>query len=175
MVKDLTICFEPKVNTESNFGEFSGDDSNEFFVTDSSITILVSIVDHLINFSWGESFSNRVTNSFEVFWAEGVGSFGIKNFIKLLKRLLRGLFILSEDGKESAEVEFFSISVGLDDSDDICGLAFHIEGSDCVNDFLHGDLSAVVVVEEIEHFLELGDSLNVHGLVGVFCWIESLN
>ena len=142
------------MNIESNLGEFSGDDSNKFFITDSSIAIFVGIVNHLVNFSRGESFPNGITNSFKVFGAKGIGSLRVKDFIKLLKRLLRRSFVLTEDGKESGEVKFLSISVGLDDGDNVGSLAFHVEGSDGVNNFLHGDLSTVVIVEQIEHFFK---------------------
>ena len=69
------------VYRRSNFGEFSGDNSNKFFVADSSISILIGIINHLINFGWGESFSNGVTDSLKVFRAEAVCSLGIKYFV----------------------------------------------------------------------------------------------
>ena len=82
---------------------------------------------------------------------------------------------MSKDRQEGAEVKFFSIGVGLNDGNDICGLAFHVKSSDGIDDFFHRDLSAVVVVEQIEDFFELLNSLDVHALVGVFSGVESLH
>ena len=159
----------------SDFGEIPGDNCDKFFVADSSIAVLVGIVDHLVDLSGGEPFSDGVADSLEVFRAEGVGALGVEDLIKLLEGLLGGGLTLTEDGEEGGEVEFLSIGVGLHDGDDVGSLALHVEGADGVQDFFHGDLAAVVVVEQIEDFLEFVDGLGVHALVGVFGSVETLS
>lgn len=63
---------------------------------------------------------------------------------------------------------------GIDDVDNLSGLLFHTECSDGVDQFLGGDVSTAVIVEDIEAFLELGDCINGEVFVGVGFWVESL-
>ena len=69
----------------SDFGECSGHHGYEFFIADSSITILVGVVDHLINFGRAEAFSDLVADSFEIFRSKAVGSLRIKHVIEFFK------------------------------------------------------------------------------------------
>ena len=158
----------------SDFGEIPGDNCDKFFVADSSIAVLVGIVDHLVDFSGGEPFSNGVAHSLEVFRTEGVGALGVEDLIELLEGLLRRGLILAEDGEEGAEVELLSIGVGLHNGDDVGSLALHVQGTDGVQDFLHRDLAAVVVVEQVEDFLQFVHGLSIHALVGVLGSVKTL-
>ena len=69
----------------SNFWILPGDGGNEFFKVNSSISVLISIINHLINLLRSESLSNHFANLFEIFRSKAVSSIGIKNFIDLLK------------------------------------------------------------------------------------------
>ena len=138
----------------SYFGEFSGHDRNEFFVVDSSITIFIGIVDHLINLSSWEGLANAWGDFLEVFWAEAAGSVGVKGFVEGLERGF-GIAIStkSEDLKEEGEIDLLGTSCVLDNGEDLLGLCFESEGSDCGGEFLGRDVSTVIVVEDVEAFL----------------------
>ena len=159
--------------SSSDLGERSSDDCTEFFVVDQSVAILVGIVNHLVDLSRREALTNCVTDSLEIFRAEGLGSIA-EHVEHLLEGLFAGFFLLAEDGKESTEVKFFGVGISLHNANNVGCLALHIQGTDGVNDFFHGNLSAVVIVEQIEHLLELGDSLDGHVLVDVFVCIKAL-
>jgi len=52
-------------------------------------------------------------------------------------------------------------------------LRFKVEGLDGVDKFLDRDLSAAIIVKDIEDFFEFGDSLGSQSLLCVFVCVES--
>lgn len=54
----------------SNFGVDLGDNAYEFFEANNSVSILIGIVDHLINLGGWEVFSNTGSNLFKGFGSD---------------------------------------------------------------------------------------------------------
>jgi hypothetical protein len=159
----------------SDFGVVLGDDVNEFFVVDSSISVLVGIVDHLVDFSGWEVLTDWGGNLLEFFGAESSLFVDVEIFEELSQRGLWGsVSTESEDVEESCEVHIVSVRAGVDNAQNLGGLAFDAEGSDGVDEFLGWDVSRSVVVEDVETFLQLGNGISVKVLGSVFAGVKSL-
>lgn len=85
------------------------------------------------------------------------------------------VFIIAENFKEDAKVHFFGGIGVLDNGDDVGGLLFHIESLDGVDKLVNGDLSAAVIVEDVENLLHFNDNIDWHAFGGILFWLESLN
>lgn len=160
---------------QSLFGVLFGDNSNKFLEVDTSITVSVSIVNHLINFLGAEAFTYTFTNFLEIFWAKATGSLRVKGFIKLLECALIATIIVAEDIKESFEIKLIFSGSILNNVEDILGLTVHVQCSNSIDYFFDGDLATVIIVEDIENFLHLDDCVNSHIFGNIFFWLESLN
>ena len=160
---------------ESHKWVLSGDNGDELFVVDSSVSVLISIVDHLINFLGSESLTDGLSNLLELFRAEAVGSVEIEDLIKFPQRSLSGVLWDTEDLQESGEVEFLSIGVGLHNGDDGLGIILEAQSLDGVDDFFGGDLTTVIIIKNVEDFLQLEDGLKILVLVHVLSSVESLS
>lgn len=150
----------------------SGDGGHKLLIADSSISVLVSIVDHLVNLLGSESLTNQFAHLLELVRAEAVGVVGIEHFVELLETGFGLGFTLAEDFNESLEVEFISSGGGLNNANDVPGISLKIQSLDGVDNFRDGDLSTSIGIEEVEHFLELQDGFGVHVLVGVLGGVE---
>ena len=159
----------------SDFWVFLGEDVNEFVIVDDSISIFVSIVDHLINFSSWEVLSDALGDLLELFRAES----SLLVDVEMLEELSEGRFTAwvsteSEDLEESTEVHIFSVWWRLNNAQDLLGLVFNTEGFDGVDQFFGWDVSTSVVIEDIEAFLKLDDSFFFDVLSCVLLWIKTL-
>lgn len=96
--------------------------SNEFFIIYTSVSVLVGIVDHLVNLLGSESLAHHVTHSLEVLRPEAVGSIGIEGFVELLEGGLGGVFGLPKYLYECFEIELFGGGACLHDIHDVLGL-----------------------------------------------------
>ena len=81
----------------------------------------------------------------------------------------------SEDFQEEWEIDLFGGGVVGNNVENLFGLLVEAEGSDGVDEFFGGDVSTVIVVEDVEALLQFSDVLLLEVLVGVFLWIKSLN
>ncbi len=160
----------------SDFWVFLGDDVDEFVVVDDSVSVLVSIVDHLVDFSNWEVLSNALSDLLEFFWTESALLLDVEIFEELTQWGFAGsVSTESEDFEEGTEVHLFSVGWGLNDTDDLLGLVFNTEGSDGVDQLFSGDVSTSVIIEDIEAFFKLDDGFFFEVFAGVLLWIESLD
>ena len=160
----------------SHFRELSCHDWHKFFIVDESISVLVGVIDHLINFCGWERLSHTGCHSLEVLRAKGSGSIGIKDFEKLVQG---GFWISvstkSEDLEEGGEINLFGSGVVVDNGEDLLSLIVESKCSDSVNEFIRGDISTVIVVKDVETVLNSLDIILLEVFVGIFFWIKALN
>ena len=83
-----------------------------------------------------------------------------------------GISSEAEDVDEGAEVELTRNTCSVNDGDDLAGLRLEIEGFDGVHELIDGDVSAAVVVENIENLFEFGDCFGIEVLFDVFRAVE---
>ena len=161
------------MNHSSYLWIFLGDNVDEFVVVNNSVSVLISIVDHLINFSNWEILSDWSSHLFEFFWTESTLVFDVEAFEELSKWCLAvSISAESEDFEEATEVHLFRVRWSLNNTEDLLSLVFNAEGSDSVDQFFTRDVSTSVVVEDIEAFLKLDNSVLTEVLVGVFLGVE---
>jgi hypothetical protein len=158
----------------SDLGVDLGDDAHELVVVDASVSVLVGVLDDLVHFCGREVFSHAGSHTFEIFSCEDA----LALLVELLEDGLQsglagGVGVEAEDAEEGAEVHVARVPRVVDDPDDLLGLSLQAEGADRVHQLLHRDVSAAVVVEHVEHFLQLLHS--VHGQLRsrVLCSVES--
>ena len=101
----------------SYFRVFSSHSCNKLFIVNSSISVLVSIINHLINLLRCKSFSNWFCNFFEFISAKATSSVEIKNLIKFPQRGFSCGFRLTKDLKESSKIKFFGCGLRLNNID----------------------------------------------------------
>ena len=164
------------VNIISHFGELLSYNSNEFFITDSSITILIGVIDHLINFGSWETFTDWCCNFFKVFRSEWSSSVWIKYFVELLEGWFRlSISTNSENFEEEGEVDLFCACCVSDNSEDLFSLIFNAESSNGVDELIGWNVSTVIVVKDVETFLHFYYIIFFKILGGIFLWIKTLN
>jgi hypothetical protein len=66
---------------QSNFGINFGDDIAEFFEVDETVSVLISKVNHLIDFSATEVLSNASSYLLELFSCKSSTASGIKSLV----------------------------------------------------------------------------------------------
>ena len=153
----------------SNFGVDLGNDTNELFIADDSISILISEVDHLVNFSTGEVLSDASSHLLELFRAEVSLSAEIEGFEHSLNGGLTVRFTAeSKDSEEGTEVNVTSMTSAVDDGEDLACLGFQIESTDGIDQLFSGHVSTAVVIKDVEDFLQLGDSVSIKAFLDVF-------
>ena len=109
----------------SNLGVDFGDNVDEFFEANHSVSVLISEVDHLINFGSGEALSNAGGDSLEVLGNEGSTAWSIESLEDGLEgSLISWVLSETEDFEESCEVNISDVSVAVDDVEDLCSLGF---------------------------------------------------
>ena len=162
-------------HNQSWFRVLFSDNSNEFFKVDSSISVPISIIDHLVNLLGAKSLTHTFANFFKIFRTEATTSTNIKSLIELLETSFRLIFIVAEDIEESLEIKFIFSWGGLDDIENIFGLVIHIESSDGVDKLINRDLTTVVIIKDVENLFHLDYGINWHIFWGIFFWLESLN
>lgn len=161
---------------QSDLWVFFGGNVDEFFVVDDSISVFISIVNHLIDFGSGEVLSNAGGDLFKLFRAESSLFIDIEVFEELSQWGFRGsVSTESEDVEEGTEVHIFSVRAGIDNAQNLSGLIFNAQGSDGVNQFFSWDVSTSVVVEDVETFLKSLDCIGFEVFVNVFVSVESLS
>ena len=107
----------------SNFWVNFGYDVNEFFVANSTVSILISEINHLINLGCWEALSNTCRNSLEILGTECSTSWFVKFFKNGLKGCLIGrISSESEDYKEGSEINISDVAVAIDDVEDLSSL-----------------------------------------------------
>lgn len=159
---------------QSNLGIDLGDDLDEFFVVNGSVSVLIGVVDHLVDLAAGEVLANAGGNLLELLRAEGAGAGGVESLEDGLEGgLVVGISSESEDVEEGSEVNVSLVSCIVDDGEDLSGLSLEVEGPNGVDEFLSGDVAASVVIEDIEDLLELANSLGIEALLDVFAGIKT--
>ena len=100
---------------QSNFGVNFGDDVGEFFEVDETVSVLISKVNHLIDFSATEVLSNTGSNFLEFFRSESSSSWSIKSLENSLKSSLAvAVTSKTENFKESGEIDLSSVARVVD-------------------------------------------------------------
>ena len=104
----------------SNFGVDLGDDIDKLFIADDSISILISEVNDLVNFSTGEVLSHASSHLLELFRTERSLSAEIEG---LEDSLNGGLTVRvtaeSKDSEEGTEVDVANMTSAVDDGDSV--------------------------------------------------------
>ena len=149
------------------------DDVNEFFEANYSISVFISIINHLVNFSSWEVLSNTGCDLFEFFRTES----SLFVDIEVFKELSNWSFAVSitaesEDFKEGAKVHFLRWRWSWDNIDDLLSLVFNTEGSDGVDQFFTRDVSASIVIEDVETFFKLKNGIFWKVFANVFLGVE---
>ena len=165
--------YSHRASKRSDFGVDLGDNVAELLEVDDSVAVLVGVLDHLVDLGGGEVLPDGCGHLLELLGSEGSGAGGVEGLEDGLEGSLGGAVAEAEDVEEGAEVEVAGDAGGVDDVEDLGGLALDAEGLDGVDQLLDGDLSAAVVVEDVEDLLELGDSVSVESLPHVLVGVES--
>ena len=140
----------------SHFGEFLSYNCNEFFITDSSIFVFISIVNHLINFCCWEIFTNTCCDSFKIFRSKWSGSIWIKYFVEWLKGCFRdSISTDSKDFKEKSKVDIIRCCCSGNNSENLFSLFFKSKSFNSVAELLRWNVSTVIVVKYIKTFFHL--------------------
>ena len=160
---------------ESYFGELSGDDCNELFIADASISVLIGIVNHLVDIGGGEVLAHTSCHLLEILRAEAASASDVKGFVELLEGGLGLTVTKAEDVEEEGEVNFLGSAVVADDVQDLLGLVIKAKCSDGVDQLFRRDVATVIVVEDVEALLQLCHVCLLHVLPCVLLWVESLN
>lgn len=130
----------------------------------------------MVNFSNWKVLSNSSSYSLELFWTEGSIFVKIKVFKKLPNwGLAASISRESKDLKECREVHFLSMWWWLNNVNDLLGLVLNAEGLDSGDQFFSRDISTSIVIEDIEAFFKLNDSLFFKVLSDELLCIKSLN
>ena len=149
------------------------DDVNELFKANDSISVFISIVNHLVNFSSWEVLSNAGCDLFEFFRTEGSLFVDIKVFEELSNwGFAVSITAESKDLKERAKVHFLRWRWSWDNTDDLLSLVFNTESSDGVDQFFTRDVSASIVIEDIETFFKLKNGFFWEIFANVFLGVE---
>ena len=161
---------------QSNFWEFFCHHCHKLFVAYFSISILVSVVDHLVNLCCWKCLSNACCDLFELFRSKCTSSLWIKHFEQLVER---GLWISvsakSEDFKEGGKIILVGIGMGVNDGQNLLGLLIKSKGTNGVNELFGWDITAVVIVEDVEAVFHSLDIIFFKVLVGIFTGVKGLS
>lgn len=158
----------------SNLGIDLGDDLHEFFVVNGSVSVLIGVVDHLVDLAAGEVLAHAGGHILELLRAEGAGAGGVEGLEDGLEGgLVVGISSEAEDVEEGGEVDVSLVPCVVDDGEDLRGLSLEVERPDGVDELLSGDVAAAVVVEDVEDLLELADSVGIEALLDVFAGIKT--
>ena len=146
----------------------------EFLEVDDSITILVGVLDHLVDLSSSQVLADWSSNLLELLGSESSAAGSVEGLEQGLESSFVGVVRAeTEDVEESSEVEVSSDAGSVDDVEDLGSLAFKVEGLDSVDELVSGDLSTAVIVEDIEDFLELADGVSIKSFSHVFVGVET--
>ena len=165
--------YSHRASKRSDFGVDLGDNVAELLEVDDSVAVLVGVLNHLVDLGGGEVLPDGCGHLLKLLGPEGSGAGGVEGLKDGLEGSLGGAVAEAEDVEEGAEVEVAGDAGGVDDVEDLGGLALDAEGLDGVDQLLDGDLSAAVVVEDVEDLLQLGDSVSVESLPHVLVGVES--
>ena len=125
-IVNLVIKYINKFVLKSNFWILSSDSSNKLFKADSSISIFISIINHLINLLRSKFLPNYFTSFFKVFGTKTAWSSWIKYFVEFSEWSFALIFLLSKDLYKSLEVKLFSSSGWLNKSYNTFSFAFKL-------------------------------------------------
>ena len=150
-----------------------GDNINKLLVADSAISVLIGILNHLLDFCLGEPLPDTFTDRGKLLHPEGACALLIEDFKQLFQGFLAVVIGTEpEDFQKGLELQFFVVGVGVDDLQDLSRLGLQTEGFNGVYQFLWGNAAAFVVVEDVETFLQFGDVVNREVLSGVQGGVE---
>lgn len=120
---------------KSNFRILPGNGSHKLIEADSTISIFIGIVDHLVNLLGSELFAHLLAHFLEVLSAEAARAGWVEDLIELLEGCLGLCFGLAENLDECCEVELFGSGGGLHNGDDIFSFALEVKCFNSINDF----------------------------------------
>ena len=135
--------------------------ADELLVVDVTITINISLSDHLIDFLVGEFLSEVGHNVTELSGRNETVAISVED-LEGLNKLLLGVSVLhltGHEGKELWEIDG-SVTVGIDLIDHVLELSLGwvlTKGAHDSTKFLGGDGAITVLIEEGESFLELSN------------------
>lgn len=157
----------------SDFWVLFVDDVEEFFKVNDSISVFISIVNHLINFNSWKVLSNAGCNLFKFLRTEGSLFIDIKVFEELSNRgFAISITAESEDFEEGAKVHFLRCGWSWDNTNDLLSLVFNTKGSDGVDQFFTRDISTFIVIEDVETFFKLKNGIFWEVFANVFLGVE---
>ena len=160
----------------SHFGELLSYNCNEFFITDSSISVFISIINHLINFCCWEIFTNTCCDSFKIFRSKGSSSIRIKYFVEWLEGWFRdSISRNSKDFKEESKVNLFRWCCRGNNLDNLFSLVFKSKSFNSVDELFRWNVSTVIVVKYIKAFFHLHNIIFFKSLSSILLWIKTLN
>ena len=148
------IPYKKSESIISDFWVDPADHSYELFIVDWSVSVLVSELNHLVDLAAWKVLSDWSCNFLKLLSSKGSMAALVKSF----KNSLKGSFVgwvssKAEDFNKGAETELSSDSCSVDNAEDLSGLSFKVEGLDGVDEFIDGDVSAAVVVKDVEYLL----------------------
>ena len=160
----------------SDFRVIFGKNLNELVIINDSISVFISIVNHLINLSSWEVLSDTLCNFFKIFGSEGSLFAKIKIFEKLSNwSFTWTIRVESEDVEEGSEIHLLSRRRWLNYAQNLLSLIFNTKSFDSVNQFFSWDVSTSIIIKDVETFFKLNDSFFIKVFSNKLFWIESLN
>ena len=151
------------------------DNLKELLEVDATVTILICVFDHLLDLSSRETFSNALTNFSELLNTKGTLIVFVKDFEQLLKAWLwLAVSVEAEDLEKTLEIHLDIRWLSLHDVQDLSCLFLKAQCLDGGCQLLNRDIATLIVIENIETFLETRDVIrrqilrDVDG--GIECW-----
>lgn len=139
----------------------------------ATIAVLVCVLNHLLDLSLGKSLANAFADLGELLDSEGALAVLIEDFEQLLQAGL-GLAVPveAEDLQKGLEIHLSVRGLSLDDMQDFAGLLLQAQSLDGRGQFLGGNVAALIIVKDIEAFLEPDHIIHRQVLGGVDTGIE---
>lgn len=146
----------------------------ELLEVNTPVTVLVSVFDHLLDFSSRETLSNALADLRELFHSEGPLGVLVEDLEELLQAgLVVAITVEAEDLQEGLEIHLGVRRLCLDDVEDFSCFFLKAECLDGCGEFLCGHVATLVVVEDIEALFESHDVIGGEVLGGVDMGVKS--
>lgn len=139
----------------------------------AAVAVLVCVLDHLLDLGLGKPLAHAFADLGELLNAEGALAVLIEDFEQLLQAGL-GLVVPveAEDLQEGLEIHLSVRGLSLYDVEDLAGLLLQAQSLDGRRQFLSRYVAALVIVKDIEAFLESDHVIHRQVLGGVDTGIE---